>query len=227
MSQDNRDAFNRGTDAYNRRDFEAWLGGTRPGCGVAVGASNPAHGGRRGIPRTRHPPNGRSANRVKSGRRPNRVGSTEERSGRMRHAGLASVGVAAVALLGAAGAAGRGPAPIPTKVLSDFHGSTNGPNEFVLSASGPLQSRVAKCEAGRTVKLFFRTAGGARRLVDVDRSSRSGEWGVFGRASFMPTAFIVEVTRAHVQFHHRRRTCGANRLVVPVQTILQPRAWAP
>ena len=145
----------------------------------------------------------------------------------MRHARLASLGVAAMALLGAAGAAGSGPAPIPTKVLSDFHGSINGPNEFVTSASGPLQSRVAKCEAGRTVKLFFKTAGGARRLVDVDKSSRSGEWGVAGRASFVPTAFIVEVTRAHIQLHHRRRTCGANRLVVPVQIVLPPRASAP
>ena len=144
----------------------------------------------------------------------------------MRRVCLACVGVGAIALLGVASAAGHRPAAIPTQVLIGFHGGTNGPNQFVMSASGPLNSPVAKCSAGRTVKLFFKTAGGARKLVDVDISSQSGEWGVAGRSSFEPQAFIVAVTRAQVKVHHHLRTCGADRVVTPL-SLIHTANWAP
>ena len=141
----------------------------------------------------------------------------------MRHASLVTVGVGAIALLGAAGAAGHGSVSIPTQVQIAFNGGTNAPNQFVMSAAGPLRSPIAKCRAGRTVKLFFRTNGGARRLVDVDVSSRSGEWGVAGKSFPAPKAFIVRVTRAQVRVHQRPRTCGADQVVVPVNVVVQPR----
>ncbi len=140
----------------------------------------------------------------------------------MRHKRLATVAVSAIALLGAAGAAGHAPAAIPTQVLVAFSGGTNGPNQFVISVSGPLMSPVAKCRAGRTVKLFFRT-GGATKLVDVDISSRHGQWGVLGRSSSAPQAYIVAVTKAQVRVHGRPRTCGADRVVKPV-SVVQPGA---
>ncbi len=140
----------------------------------------------------------------------------------MGHKRFASVAVSAIALLGAAGASGRAAAPIPTQVLVGISGGTNGPNQFVLSVTGPLMSPVAKCRAGRTVKLFFRS-GGARKLVDVDISSRRGQWGVLGRSASAPQAYIVQVTRAHVKVHGRPRICGADRVVTPVN-VVQPRA---
>jgi hypothetical protein len=140
----------------------------------------------------------------------------------MRHRCLVSVAVGVISLLGATVAAGRGPASIPTQVVIAFQGATNGPNQFVLSASGPLISPVAKCEAGRTVKLFFRTAGGAKRLVDTDISSRHGQWGVIGRFPAAPQALIVAAARVRVEVHGRARTCAADRVVRPV-SVVQPR----
>ena len=139
----------------------------------------------------------------------------------MRHKRLASVAVSAIALLGAASASGQAAAPIPTQVLIGLSGGTNAPNQFVISVSGPLMSPIAKCRAGRTVKLFFRS-GGTRRLVDVDVSSRHGQWGVLGRSSSAPQAYVVEVTKARVKVHGRPRTCGADRVVTPVN-VVQPR----
>lgn len=139
----------------------------------------------------------------------------------MRHKRLATVAATAIALLGATSASGQAAAPIPTQVLVGLSGGTNAPNSFVISVTGPLMSPVAKCRAGRTVKLFFRT-GGARRLVDVDVSSSHGQWGVLGRSSTAPQAYIVAVTRAHVKVHGRPRTCGADRVVTPVN-VVQPR----
>jgi hypothetical protein len=132
----------------------------------------------------------------------------------MRYRCLAAVCVAALPLLGGS-AIGHGLPIIPTHVLGAFTGATNGPNEFVMSSSGPLQSRVSKCEAGRTVKLYFKK-GDVRTLADVDRSSRNGQWGVAGRSPSEPDAFIVQVTRKQITFHHRQRVCGADRLVRPL-----------
>ena len=132
----------------------------------------------------------------------------------MRYRFLAAVCVAALSLLGGS-AIGHGLPIIPTHVLSGFTAATNGPNEFVMSSSGPLQSRVAKCEAGRTVKLYFKK-GDVRTLADVDTSSRNGQWGVAGRSTSEPDAFIVQVTRKQITFHHRERVCGADRIVRPL-----------
>jgi hypothetical protein len=128
----------------------------------------------------------------------------------MRSRCLAIVGVGAMLLL-CGSATGQSPPTIPTRVLFGLSGGTATPDEFVISASGPLMSRAGKCEAGRTVKLFL-TSNGSRKLVDIDTSSRNGQWGVAGRVPFQPDAMIVRVIRKHVTVHHHRRVCGADQV---------------
>jgi hypothetical protein len=102
---------------------------------------------------------------------------------------------------------------LPTAII-------NAPNEFDLSASGPLISSKSKCVASRTVKLFFKSDH-TKTLVDVDTTSRSGQWGVSGRAPSHPDAFIVKVTPKRIEVHHHARICGADQVVRKV-TVVQP-----
>jgi hypothetical protein len=137
---------------------------------------------------------------------------------RIRYVSLAAAIVGATLLLGATAAAQRPPV-ISTKLLLGVpFGAINGPDEFVLSAGGPLMSSKSKCEASRTVKLYFKSDG-TRTLVDVDTSSRNGQWGVSGTARSQPDAFIVKVTRKRIKVHHHARICGADRVVHPLAVL--------
>jgi hypothetical protein len=130
----------------------------------------------------------------------------------MRYTSLAAASVGAMLLL-AGSAAGRGAPVIPTQLQIGVPlAITSGPNEFVLSATGPLLSPRAKCQASRTVKLLFEK-GGERTLVDVDTSSRSGQWGVSGRAGSQPDAFVLKVTRKRAKIRRQARICGADRVI--------------
>lgn len=132
----------------------------------------------------------------------------------MRYASLAAATVGATLLLGA-GAAGRGLPTIPTHVVTGVTAITSGPDQFVMSSSGPLNSSQPKCIASRTVKLYFETDG-ARTLIDVDTSSRNGQWGVSGKAGSQPDAFVVKVTRKRIKVRRHARICGADRVVRPL-----------
>ena len=81
-----------------------------------------------------------------------------------------------------------------------------------MSSTGPLSSSKSKCESSRTVKLYFESDG-TRTLADVDTSSRNGQWGVAGKASSSPDAFIVKVTRKRITVRHHARVCGSDRVV--------------
>jgi hypothetical protein len=129
----------------------------------------------------------------------------------MKYGSLAIIGVGATLLLGG-NAAGYSPPVIPTHLLIGFTAITTGPDEFVMSSSGPLMSSKSKCEVARTVKFYFES-GGTKTLADVDTSSRNGQWGVAGRANSKPDAFIVKVTRKRIKLHHHPRICGADRVV--------------
>ncbi len=138
---------------------------------------------------------------------------------RIRHLGLAAA--IAVGALSLGTAAAHRPPTISTKLLIGLPTAiTSAPNEFDLSASGPLNSSKSKCVASRTVKLFFRS-GHTKTLVDVDKTSRNGQWGVSGRARFQPDAFVVKATPKRVEVHHHARICGADRVVRKV-TVVQP-----
>jgi hypothetical protein len=138
---------------------------------------------------------------------------------RIRYMGLAAAIAMGALSLGTA-VAHRPPA-ISTKLQIGLPTAiTNAPNEFDLSASGPLSSSKSKCVASRTVKLFFKS-GHAKTLVDVDTTSRNGQWGVSGRARSHPDAFVVKVTPKRVEVHHHARICEADQVLRKV-TVVQP-----
>jgi hypothetical protein len=102
----------------------------------------------------------------------------------------------------------------PTKLTIGSVGSGTTSSGFVGSVDGDLSSSNPKCLPNRTVKLFFNDSG-TSTLVDVDRSSSNGAWGVRGHAASEPDTYTVRVIRRRIDRSlgsAHRHICGRNKI---------------
>jgi hypothetical protein len=113
----------------------------------------------------------------------------------------------AIALMSTPGAAAAHTIHIPTTV--QFVGETEGPAGNI-GFYGFLATKK-KCRANRTVKLVFHYSTG-NEVVDVGRSSRSGNWGLSADPTGVDGAHVV-VTKKNVGRHGHRHICNRDSAI--------------
>jgi hypothetical protein len=122
---------------------------------------------------------------------------------------LALIGIVVLAGLALAPAVEAAPrAKVPSSLQEN--GLGYGPGEANLE--GFVESERAACLRNRHIRIFAIRQNGSPKLISVDRSSLNGFWGGEGETS-VPKAFRAVMKPRDLS---RRKTCGGDRIRVPV-----------